>query len=704
MRNPGSRRPLAALVAVGLLVSCAPPSPSPLIAVMQAEDRRASGEGDLALLTDALRSDDVAVRRAAVRALGRLEDPVHLPALATVLREDAEPAVRAQAAWSVAQALSRGIGIDGVAALYVTLNDDQDPTVRAAAAVSLGRLRYEDAEQVGEALTALLLATRFREASREHPGTPGPEATPPVAERGDADERVILGAMRGLEALLRRQSANEPALHDAGADRLDQLLGHQGDDPLSSARIRFLSLAVLIQQQAVSHEQLNRALVDSEAEVRRLASGAVAAIADEEWRSTLTDRAASDPDPRVRLAAAQSLTRAAARAPQACRPLLRALDDPDQHVRLQAIDGLSRCPEARTALAELARPPSQPWHVAAHATLSLAQLEPSAARDAVAGLATGEPWQVRAYAARAAVRTGDLATLQTLAGDPAANVRDAALRGMARLDARAADELAIAALSADDPQLVMTAARLLEGTAATDRAAAALFDALDRISANRRETDRDPRMAILERLDEVAGASHAGRLAGYLNDYDPAVAERATALLAEWTAETAAASPSPPAATPFPTAAQLDEIAAARATLRMQGGGTIVLRLFAWDAPTTTARFVDLARSGSLDGLTFHRVVPNFVIQGGSPGANEFAGHGAYTRDELTDRSHLRGTVGISTRGRDTGDGQIFINLVDNVRLDHDYTIIGEVIEGMDVVDAILEGAVIEAVAVGGAR
>ena len=106
--------------------------------------------------------------------------------------------------------------------------------------------------------------------------------------------------------------------------------------------------------------------------------------------------------------------------------------------------------------------------------------------------------------------------------------------------------------------------------------------------------------------------------------------------------------------------------------------------------------------SGYFDGLTFHRVVPNFVIQGGSPGANEYAGDGPYTRDELTARPHLRGTVGISTRGRDTGDAQIFVNLVDNVRLDHNYTIFAEVSAGMDVVDAVLEGSTIERITLHG--
>ena len=73
---------------------------------------------------------------------------------------------------------------------------------------------------------------------------------------------------------------------------------------------------------------------------------------------------------------------------------------------------------------------------------------------------------------------------------------------------------------------------------------------------------------------------------------------------------------------------------------------------------------------------------PNFVIQGGSPHANEYAGDGPYTRDEISHQAHWRGTVGLSTRGRDTGDAQIFINLTDNVRLDFNYTIYGEVVEG----------------------
>ena len=128
------------------------------------------------------------------------------------------------------------------------------------------------------------------------------------------------------------------------------------------------------------------------------------------------------------------------------------------------------------------------------------------------------------------------------------------------------------------------------------------------------------------------------------------------------------------------------------------GGGVFELRLFGDEAPATVERFVTLAGQGYYNGLTFHRVATNFVIQGGSPGANEYVGNERFMRDELGLRSHERGTLGISTRGRDTGDAQIFVNLIDNWRLDHDYTVFAEVVRGMDVVDAVLEGDVIRSI------
>jgi cyclophilin family peptidyl-prolyl cis-trans isomerase len=124
------------------------------------------------------------------------------------------------------------------------------------------------------------------------------------------------------------------------------------------------------------------------------------------------------------------------------------------------------------------------------------------------------------------------------------------------------------------------------------------------------------------------------------------------------------------------------------------GGGSFVVRLRGDAAPMMAARILALARSGYYDGLSWHRVEHDFVIQGGSPGANEYVGLAQYLRDELGTVPHVRGTVGMSTRGHDTGDAQWFINLNDNLRLNRDYTVFAEVIEGMDVVDGILEGDV----------
>jgi cyclophilin family peptidyl-prolyl cis-trans isomerase len=132
----------------------------------------------------------------------------------------------------------------------------------------------------------------------------------------------------------------------------------------------------------------------------------------------------------------------------------------------------------------------------------------------------------------------------------------------------------------------------------------------------------------------------------------------------------------------------------------MRESGSFVFELLLEEAPVTVATFARLAEAGYYNGLTFHRIAPNFVLQGGSPGANEFVGTPGYIRDELGLVSHERGTLGISTRGRDTGDGQIFINLVNNYRLDHDYTVFARIVEGIDNVDRIQEGDVMEAVVI----
>jgi cyclophilin family peptidyl-prolyl cis-trans isomerase len=232
--------------------------------------------------------------------------------------------------------------------------------------------------------------------------------------------------------------------------------------------------------------------------------------------------------------------------------------------------------------------------------------------------------------------------------------------------------------------------------------APALFASLDRLTAERRENSRDERVMILNRLSEAGTPRDAPRLDRYLTDFDTTIAGKAAAILSKWTGKPVAAH-----ARPLPIRAEpLAQIYRARGMqlritmAKSSGGGTIVANLFNNEAPATIARIVRLARAHYYDGLTFHRIATGFVIQGGSPGANEYVGDGAFMRDETAVRSHLRGTLGISTRGHDTGDAQFFVNLIDNTRLDHDYTVFGEIISGMEIVDQTLEGDVMARVEV----
>jgi cyclophilin family peptidyl-prolyl cis-trans isomerase len=179
-------------------------------------------------------------------------------------------------------------------------------------------------------------------------------------------------------------------------------------------------------------------------------------------------------------------------------------------------------------------------------------------------------------------------------------------------------------------------------------------------------------------------------LAPYAFDFDDAVCDTAVKAYAVLTGQP----PVPqPRARRYPQQPGNLSKDPARALIQLESG-IVTLELRPDVAPVTVARFVSLVNRGYYNGLTFHRVVPNFVVQGGSPGANEYVGDARYMRDETGPQGvHVRGAVGISTRGRDTGDGQIFIDLVDLPRLDRDYTVFAYVTSGMELVDKILEGA-----------
>lgn len=113
------------------------------------------------------------------------------------------------------------------------------------------------------------------------------------------------------------------------------------------------------------------------------------------------------------------------------------------------------------------------------------------------------------------------------------------------------------------------------------------------------------------------------------------------------------------------------------------------------------SNFIFLAQQGFYNGLTFHRVVPGFVVQGGDPLGNGTGGPGYRFPDELNDnRTYTRGTVAMANSGPNTNGSQFFIMLQDHPELPHLYTIFGTVLSGMDVVDKIAVGDVMQSVTV----
>ncbi|HEV8445265.1 MAG TPA: peptidylprolyl isomerase [Gemmatimonadaceae bacterium] len=362
-----------------------------------------------------------------------------------------------------------------------------------------------------------------------------------------------------------------------------------------------------------------------------------------------------------------------------CGAIRAALADSTWQVRLHAADLAGQACGSDTTVGGLLErwiallPPDASqrvrggvaWQAAAHAIVALARVEPADARRRLPALATHRQWQVRMYAARAAGVLADTASLRKLAGDANDNVKERAIDALSALTGHADDKIFLAVVNSPSAgaQAVRAAARALLGSSdpgahAAENAAFLRWVARDNASA------RDARVALL---------AAAGRPA---NDDRPPTTRvdlpaRAVALA-------------------------LGADARVRVTMaRESGGGSFVVRMRGDVAPITAARILALVQTGYYNGYGWHRVEPDFVIQGPSHGDNEYVGYSRFFRDELGPVPHVRGTVGMSTRGHDTGDGQWFVNLRDNLRLGRDYTVFGEVVEGIDVVDGILEGDVV---------
>jgi peptidyl-prolyl cis-trans isomerase B (cyclophilin B) len=129
------------------------------------------------------------------------------------------------------------------------------------------------------------------------------------------------------------------------------------------------------------------------------------------------------------------------------------------------------------------------------------------------------------------------------------------------------------------------------------------------------------------------------------------------------------------------------------AIITMDKGGEIAIEFFPEDAPKTVENFVTLAKKGFYDGLTFHRVEPNFVVQGGDPKGDGTGGPGYKIKAEFNKQKHVRGVLAMArSQSPDSAGSQFYITLAPAHFLDGQYTVFGRVTSGMEVVDKIKVG------------
>jgi cyclophilin family peptidyl-prolyl cis-trans isomerase len=375
-------------------------------------------------------------------------------------------------------------------------------------------------------------------------------------------------------------------------------------------------------------------------------------------------------DPLLRLEAVQAA--AAVRDPALDEILLDTLADPSPAVRGATLRALAhRDPTAFITILSGLDDVDADWRVRAALAETLGTLSPEAG----------------------------LPRLRLLLEDRDQRVVPAALTAFARLAPPDAVKVLSSRLIAEDPVVRAAAARALASlkpAVASPAPGAALAAAY---TFGQKDTTYVARAAALDALADLRVPEAAPTLTEALSDKDWAVRVRAAELLARLDP----ASDAVDRIRPAPTGRESADYRATRLTAPAVSTqffvdtdhGTIHAELAVLDAPLTVDAFVTLARRGFYDGVSIHRVVPNFVVQGGDPRGDGEGGPGFTIRDEPNQRSFVRGMVGMALDWRDTGGSQFFITQSPQPHLDAMYTAFARVLSGMEVVDRLQVGDVI---------
>lgn len=625
------------------------PPPPPIASL---EDLRVE---NAAALVEASRDAAVPTRIRAVRAMGRIGTRSYIPALVAAADPGEPAAVREEALFALGL-IGSGRKADrseaAVAAVRRAL-DDRRVAVATAAVEAFGRLaRVADAHE-------LLPSLRHRR---------------PEVRREAA---LALFRLRFL-AVWRGDTETAPPLPAAATEGL---LAAFLDEDVEVRRAAVVSFSRYPHRGDPEMAALARALGDPDEWVRLFAVRALGRAEDADVAASL-DRVTADPSPRVRT---EALLAAEARGVMTER--LEALTrDPSFHVRAAAMRALRReeGERARLALEAGLEDPSVTVRTAALEALAVAAPLDDALDRLGRGLASAD-WRMRLAAIRGSAGLGEpgVELVRRGATDPDGRVRAAALAAWP--GDPGTEPTFLRALADDDLAVRATAAEAIAGVPGTEalaRIAACLDRSLGPEWVELRETlaltlgGRQDARALLERLATDPAASVRTRAREGLSALgvsDPHLPVHAG---------------DPPSPSPF-----LERIPVTRARVRLETErGDITLELFPEDAPLHVASFLELISGRFYDGLIWHRVVSNFVVQGGDPAGSGWGGPGYTLRDEINRRRYGRGTLGMPKAGKDTGGCQLFLTHVPTPHLDGLYTVFGRVVEGLDVLDRLEVG------------
>ena len=374
----------------------------------------------------------------------------------------------------------------------------------------------------------------------------------------------------------------------------------------------------------------------------------------------------------------------------------------DPNVRLEAITalGVLRAPSGLQIAQDMMTDPWPAMRIAA--TRAASAIDPENFLIVFASIERDPEWSVRAgLVPIIATLPTDVAVerLRELLADEDKRVWPAALRALVQLKVPDAAALVLSRVKEPDFVVRATVSDLI-GELKPDGGAAALREAY---TTGLADAAYSARAAALDALALYGPAEALETLKVALADKDWAVRVRAADLLARLDPagdHRQAIRPAPSSSPPAYDDKLLVAPDYSPHVFIETAKGTIEFELAVLDAPQTARNFITLARKGFFNGLGIHRVVPNFVVQDGDPRGDGQGGPGYTIRDELNERPFLRGTVGMALSWKDTGGSQFFIAHSPQPHLDARYTVFGHVVNGLEVVDRIQQGDVIQRIRV----